>query len=297
MFDLSQQIKGYQPERPLIESREAQPGFEGFVSNTLGMTGGQNFDRKTFTPDIQKNMINSHFGNAPESVQNNTPIANEPIGMPPEELARLKRLDDLVSKPEILKAIGDVILGQNVPIRPNEPVAAQPVVPQAVQVSEPNAPVQPAPVSGENQEADDFLKKMWNDMGDPNAAPPSNSKENVDIVENVARQMPTPQPAPVVQQPVEPQYNEMQRTMIGAAAREGISAQDFDSFMAQLKPEDFVQLYKANNGQSINQPQVVQQQAPPAQPLPNLSEVNGRANVPVYMNRFGTGDDVDKFQF
>jgi len=298
MIDLSGVIKGYNPGQPLVATRnERNPeSQEAFIAKSLGVSGNDRYDRKFFTPDIQKDIIGAHFGQAPTVRPStlSTPAVNDSTGIPPEELARLQRLDSLVSKPEVLKAIGDVILGQNV--RPNnEPSAATYVAPPAAVVSDPNT-VSPVPApAGVQPTGDEFLDKLWGDMNETDVnTPPIVNQPNANVVEDVALASPAPVvAAPVAPAPVQdPEY----AGYIATAEAAGIPAKDFDSFMGKLDINDFISLYKANVGQAINNQRPATNPAPAPLEAPNLVEARGVHRVPVDYSGVGRAADVDRYR-
>ncbi len=307
MFDLTNQVKGYNPGTPLVGT--VPKNEEEFIRQAMG--GGESFNRKYFTPKVQEEIIGAQFGNVPKATPSTTPTpgVNDLSGVPPEELARLQRLDKLVSRPDVLKAIGDVIIGMPETPNPNGSVSPQvtspppgqqmtdnvpPAAPQTV-----TAPAVPGAPNAEDAEADAFLNKLWGDVNDVTPAPaPIANQTSENIIENVATTLPA-SPTPPAQPVATNAIDDVQREIIGEATKLGVDVKDFNNYMAnEFKSADFVRLYMADRGLNINQSQPPAAPAPSQvavadTPTPNLAETPGQTRVPVYAGVTGMRRDVD----
>jgi hypothetical protein len=236
---------------------------------------GQNSGIAQFTPELQQKLF--------ERGVNGIDITN---GIPrrqpsPEYLERMQTLEnvyDMVQK-------GELVPKSTIPVRetPNQQtyIQQQPVVQNAPVNVQNETNVQ----SNENAQQDDIMKMLFPEQSNP--VPPVNPVVNqVPAVSDGTTQNATPKIN------WEEIVYEQQNMLVNTAAKQGVRGESVLEWMGQLKPEDYVEMYKAyqsyrpeqqqmpvtntiqNQNQSLinwSQNQQVQQYAPSIADLPGAN--------------------------
>jgi len=276
MFNLKERLGGYTPGTPLI------------TPEPVGHNG--RFNRTAFTPEIQKAMINNHFGMPEEAPaapnvipqQPNQQVVNDSPVISTEKLARYERMETLMTQPHVLKAIGDAVLAHS---QPGTPPTNNVVVPPTTPVGTPPIePPQGPPAPQGALDPNDFVNNLWENLNDEQT-----TIVNTQNDPNAMNVIPPPVVPPVVP-PVQttPQVSQEQQQMLVMAQQAGINPQDFSRFMEGLSTQDFINLYTNNRQPSAPV-------APVGPPQANLAEAPGLHTVPVRRSYVSPQANVNRF--
>jgi len=200
--------------------------------------------RAEFTPDVQADIINRHFGVAPErniEPQRQAPVVNDnTVSITPDELERLRNYEKIATDPRVK----EVFYPKPAPTYDQNPTPA------------PQQTIEPSNTNSN----DDWLKDLLGNSSQPEPAG-----------------QPTPQPQnEIVRDPQQDLAINYQKFVVDTAFKHGLDKDDFNSFLYSLDEDALVQIYKSTK---VQRP--VQQQVQPQAPK-DITDVPKEENVTVY---------------